>query len=175
MLALSACAGSTPTLTPDAATPRPTASPTPSAEPVDPLTTVTVLVARPDALELRDATGTVVATLGYLSAPSEAVAALTTVFGVAPVDQPVEGGNHLPPRTWHPDVGAGWEELVAIPELRQNPSGCSEPYLEYVEESRAAVGGPGTVKISVEFRPSEDSATIASVDAPVPVYENGCA
>ncbi|MGW9181918.1 hypothetical protein [Agromyces sp. NPDC055661] len=226
MLALAGCVGPTPipSPTPDAATPRPTATAAPAPEPVDPLTTVTELVARPDSLELRDAAGGVVLSLGYLSTPSDAVVALTTVFGAAPVDQAVEGGNHFPPRTLHqwdgfelwehhyvdrwegvgkelslerpaftvrytgstardvslstiggPDVGAGWDELIALPELRQNPSGCSGPYLEYVEESRAAVGGPGTVKISVEFRPSEDSATIAAIDAPVPVYENGCA
>jgi hypothetical protein len=70
------------------------------------------------------------------------------------------------------DVGGSWEELVAVADLQQDPSGCSGPYLEYVEESREAVGAPGTMKISVEFRPSEDSSIVESIAAPVRV--NGC-
>ena len=223
MLALAGCAGPTPlpTPTPDAATPRPTATAAPTADPVDPLTAVTELLARPESLELRDAAGVVVADLDYRSAPSDAVDALTTVFGLAPVDQMVDGGNHFPPRTLHqwdgfelweqryvdrwegvvtelslerpafavrftaatardvslstmgsPHVGGGWDELVALPDVQQDSSGCSGPYLEYVAVSREAVGAPGTMKISVEFRPSEDSSTIESIAAPVPV--SGC-
>ncbi|MFD4420413.1 alpha/beta fold hydrolase [Agromyces sp. NPDC058484] len=48
------------------------------------------------------------------------------------------------------------------------PRDAQDRYLEYVEKSREAVGAPGTVKILVEFRASEDSSTIASIEAPVP-------
>lgn len=226
-LALTGCfaASPTPSPTPDAASPRPTATAAPTAEPVDPLSTVTELVARPDSLELRDAAGVVVVNLDYRSAPSDAVAALTTVFGLAPVDEAFDGSNHFPPSTAHrwdgfelweqryvdrwegvvdelslvrpafmvrftapaardvslstadgPHVGGGWDELFAVPDLQQNPSGCSGPYVEYVEESRTMADGAAyAVKISVEFRPSEDSSTIGSIAAPIPVYENGCA
>ena len=105
VLALAGCAGPTPTpsATPDAATLRPTATAAPAAEPVDPLTTVTTLVARPEALELRDASGAVVASLDYTGSTDEAVATLSAVLGGAPAEEPYDGGNHFPPgmlRTW---------------------------------------------------------------------------
>ena len=75
----------TPTPTPDAAdssTPRPT--PTAQPEPIDPLTTVTEIVVRPEQLELHDAHGVVVATLSYDAESAAFVGALTTVLGAAP-------------------------------------------------------------------------------------------
>jgi len=227
-LALTGCVGgdvasmSSPQPTPSA---DPSVEPTPTAEPLDALTTVVALVARPEVLELRDADGVIVAALDYLSAPSDAVATLTTVFGGAPVDEDYDGSNHFPPSTAHRwdgfelweqryvdrwegvvdelslgrpafmvrftatsarDValntadgrhaGGGWDELLAVQDLRQNPSGCSGPYLDYVEDSRVTPdGAPYVVKVSVEFRPTEDTSTIESIAAPVPVYEDGCA
>jgi hypothetical protein len=115
VLALVGCVGPTPTPTPmptpDAASPRPTAMETPTAEPVDPLTTVTMLVARPERLELRDASGAVVASLDYTGSAEEAVATLTGVLGGAPAEEPYEGGNHFPPGVRHT-----WADVVEIDE-----------------------------------------------------------
>ncbi|HEU0183590.1 MAG TPA: hypothetical protein VFR16_15465, partial [Agromyces mariniharenae] len=103
MLALAGCVGTTPTSTstPDAATPRPTPAATPTAQPVDPLTTVTEIVARPESLELRDAAGVVVTSLDYLTPAGPAIETLTAVFGAAPESEDHQGNGHFPPNTAH--------------------------------------------------------------------------
>ena len=226
VLALSGCFGPTPTPTPtpDAASPRPTPTATPPAEPVDPLTTVTSIVARPEAVELRDATGAVVVALDYLSPPADAVATLTTVFGREPVDESYDGSSHFPPSTAHrwdgfelweqryvgrwegvvPELsldrpafmvlfnaasagelelstvdgrhaGESWDDLMAVQGLRLNPSDCSGPYLDYIEQDDVnADGEPYVGTVSVEFRRDQDSTSIASIAAPIGVSP-GCA
>lgn len=85
----------TPTVTPSTI---PTPEPEPVAE-VEPIDTVTTFVVRPEALELRDATGAVVFELDYLTDPAAAVETITDAFGSAPVDEMYSGGNHFPPST----------------------------------------------------------------------------
>ncbi|MEF3404295.1 hypothetical protein [Agromyces sp. CCNWLW203] len=80
------------------------ASKTPSATPtatVDPIDTVVALVARPEALELRDASGEVVVELDYLGDVDAAIAAIERVLDEAPVDEEFRGSNHFPPSTAH--------------------------------------------------------------------------
>lgn len=74
-----------PTRSPGAADPA-TVGPTPTAEPepIDPLTTVTEIVVRPEHLELVDAQGVVIATLSYDAEVSEFTGALSTVLGGSP-------------------------------------------------------------------------------------------
>lgn len=74
---------------------------------LDPLTRVASIVARPDAIELRDAGNAVIKTLSYMGQPAEAIATLTTVFGAPPVDEPYDGGNHRPDGIMHT-----WEGFV---------------------------------------------------------------
>jgi hypothetical protein len=227
-LALSGCFGpaSTPTPTSDAASPRPTPTTTPTAEPVDPLTTVTELVARPESLELRDASGALVASLDYLSPAGPAVEALTTVFGGAPADEDHQGNSHFPPSTahhwdgfalWEPryvdrwadfadepatlyrpgfrvvftqpqssgvslstaqriSVGDSWSDLQAMPDLQVNPSGCSGPYLDYIEREEAWSDGTVHVRrFGVDFTNEDDPDAVTRVGAPIPIYEDGCA
>lgn len=214
-----------PTQTPTStsAAPAPSVSETPPS--VDPLSAVTTVLARPEALELQDASGVVVESLGYLSESETALAVLTDVFGEAPVDTEYPGGSHDAPSTAHrwgafelwearyvdkweglgtpasfyrpsfrvrftgaesagitlatvDGVGAGsaWSELDSFPELQTNPSGCSGPYLDFVEFPETWPDGTEHVrKVAVEFQPSEDGASIGMVRAPVPVYEDGCA
>jgi hypothetical protein len=69
-------------------------------------------------------------------------------------------------------VGDGWSELLAAPTIMTNPSGCSGPYADYVEVD---AGAGALMKVSVDFRPTEDLAAIGVISAPVPVYEDGCA
>ncbi|WP_159601442.1 hypothetical protein [Agromyces humi] len=59
------------------------------------------LVARPEVLELRDATGALVFELDYLTDPAAAVATITDVLGSPPVDEMYNGGSHFPPSTTH--------------------------------------------------------------------------
>ena len=123
VLGLVGCVGPTPTPTPtprpDAASPHPIATETPTVEPVDPLTTVTRRVARPERLELRDASGAVVASLDYTGSAEEAVATLTSVLGGAPAEEPYEGGNHFPPGVRHTWAGAVEIDERFYPEERR--------------------------------------------------------
>ena len=95
VLALGGCVGTA------GAEPTPTAavsaSPSPTTAPSDPLQSVTTLVARPQALELRDDTGAVVVSLDYLGDAAEAIAALETVFGAAPESEDYPGNSHDTP------------------------------------------------------------------------------
>ncbi|GAA1802639.1 hypothetical protein [Agromyces neolithicus] len=214
-------AGSAPT-----ATAEPSSTPTPSAIPVDPLTTVTAIVARPESLELRDASDMVVAEFGYLDDVDQAIDSLTVVFGAGPSAEEHPGSSHFSPSTAHrwgafelwerryvdrwaefaeqertlyqpsfgvvltgPDsagvaltteqgvvAGASWAELVAMPGLQVNPSGCSGPYLDYI--TREETWPDGTVhekRFGVDFVANEDESSIARVRAPLPIHEDGCA
>ena len=110
-LALSGCLGATPTPTPDAAPATTAIEATPTAEPVDPLTTVTAAVARPEALELVDGSGAVVMSLDYLGDGDDAVATLSVVLGGAPIDEPYDSGNHHPSGVRHT-----WDDAIEIDE-----------------------------------------------------------
>ena len=75
---------------------------TPTPEPViDPIDTVVALVARPESLELRDASGLVVIELDYLGDPAAAVATIAQVLDETPVDEEYPGSNHHSPSTAH--------------------------------------------------------------------------
>lgn len=112
-----------PRMSTPAATPTPTQ---PVSEPVDPLTTVTTLVATPESLQLRDSSGTLVASIDYVSDAAAAVATLQAVFGTQPASQQFEGGYEVAPSTVHRWDGfelreqryvGGWEGLGSPPTL----------------------------------------------------------
>lgn len=227
LLALSGCVGGSPAPATDVVQ-TPTAAPTPTPAPieqVDPLTTVTTLVATPEALQLRDGSGAVVASLDYLSDAAPAIATLQTVFGTAPVSEEYQGSNHHAPSTAHRwggfelweqryverweglgtpaslfrpgfrveftaadsedvdlvtddghHVGDSWAELLAEPELRTNPTGCSGPYLDFMEVSVVWSDGTEHVnKVGVDFLPSDDESVVSAVRAPMAIHEDGCA
>ncbi|WP_353827470.1 hypothetical protein [Agromyces sp. SYSU T0242] len=71
----------------------------------------------------------------------------------------------------HP--GDPWDELLAAPGLRTNPSRCSGPYLDFIEVTRVdADGSDDVVPVVVDFWPTDDQALIASVGAPIPAWED---
>jgi hypothetical protein len=73
-------------------------------------------------------------------------------------------------------VGDPWSDLLDAPGVMTNPSECSGPYLEFVElHGENPDGTPSVLKISVEFRASDDESGVARIGAPVPVLEDGCA
>ncbi|MFB6611589.1 hypothetical protein ACFCVO_14780 [Agromyces sp. NPDC056379] len=80
----------------------PDSTPAPAPEPLD---AVTTLVARPLAIELQDANGSVVQSFDYLSDTAAAVATLTTVFGEPPTIEEDAGSNYELPSTVHRWVG----------------------------------------------------------------------
>jgi hypothetical protein len=102
MVILSSCVAPSPTPVPTSSTPVPStaADPTPTAE-ADPLSTVAALVMRPEVLQLAAADGAVVAELDYLSAPVDAITALSAVFESEPTDEEFPGSGHFPPSTAH--------------------------------------------------------------------------
>ncbi|MGH3704372.1 MAG: hypothetical protein ACRDT9_07060 [Agromyces sp.] len=200
-------------------TPAASATPTPTTAPSDPLESVTTIVARPQALELRDESGTVVASLDYLGDAAEAIATLETVFGAAPASEEYPGNSHYTPGiayqwggmelrqpeyTGHEaelprsyylpsfsvrftaptsgdteqttdegyQVGAVWTELVAEPALQTNPSGCSGPYLDFVEVPMTdADGNAYDQRVAVVFRPSDDESAVAWISAPLEIHD----
>ncbi|MFC9561093.1 hypothetical protein [Agromyces sp. NPDC056965] len=180
---------------------------------------MTTIVARPQALELRDESGAVVASLDYLGDAAEAIATLETVFGAAPESEEYPGNSHYTPGTayqWggmelrQPEytgemaglprsyylpsfsvrftaptsgdaelttdegyqVGTVWTDLVAEPALQTNPSGCSGPYLDFVEVPMSDSDGTAyDQRVAVVFRPSEDELTVASISAPLEIHD----
>lgn len=84
------------------AAPTPTSTPSPTSESVDPLTTVTTIVARGDAVELHDGSGAVVERFEYTDAPTEALEALAVVFDRDPAIEEREAVSfHTPPSVLH--------------------------------------------------------------------------
>ena len=223
-VSLTGCVGGSPAgPTPkSAATEAPSPEPDAAPIPADPLESVTSIVARPEALELRDDAGVVVQEFDYLGDPDAAVGALTEVLGADPVAEERPGDGHYPPSTAHRweglalweqrhegrwaevehsilrprfmveftgpsalgidlttvqgvHAGEPWADLLAEPGLATNPSGCSGPYLDFVEvDGVNADGTPFTVRVSVDFRPTADESVVARVGAPVPASD-GCA
>jgi hypothetical protein len=86
-----------------AAPPAPAPTPTPfgieTAPPVDPLTTVTEIVVRPEQLDLRDADGALVTALSYDAEVTEFIGTLETVLGAAPEQSRGDATFETPPYT----------------------------------------------------------------------------
>ncbi|GAA1059693.1 hypothetical protein [Agromyces bracchium] len=218
---LGACAATPPEATaPPSATADPAASTPPAgAGEVDGEATVTTIVARPEAVELRDAAGAVVEEYAYLDDPAEVVSAFTELVGTTPIAEDHEGSSHFPPNTsyrweglvlweqrhvdrWEPveysitnprflieftspsavgveltteqgiQAGDPWSDVLEEPGLVTNPTGCSGPYVDFVELTGVNVdGGAYSIPIVVDFRPTADEALVARVGAPVPSTE----
>lgn len=72
-------------------------------------------------------------------------------------------------------AGAAWTELEQLPELQTNPSGCSGPYVDFMDEPAVNADGEAYVsRTGVDFVESEDGLTVAAVRAPIAV-SGGCA
>lgn len=156
-LTLSGCTfGPTPvpTPSPEAAS---TPTPTPSAEPVDPLTTVTAIVVRPEYLELRDAADAVVSTLSYDADTQTFVDTLSTVFAAEPGQTESSGGMESPPSTeyWWGDGVRVWDdhEVDGWGPIDMNVS---------VLFTAPVVGDGVTVTTSTGFAPGGDAQTLAA-------------
>ncbi len=108
----------------------PSSTPTPVPEPLD---AVTTLVARPLAVELQDANGSVVQSLDYLSDTAAAVAMLTTVLGTPP--------------TVEEDPGSAYELASTV--RRWAGFELSEP--QYPDAASDAEAGPWYPNFRVAF------------------------
>lgn len=130
LLVLTGCAAPSTVVSPSPASPAAAASPTPTPTAMaDPLTTVTTLVMRPEALQLVDRSGEVVAELGYLSEASESLDALAEVFGSEPIDEEYRGGSHDAPSTAHRWAGFTLWEMRYVDNWADVESAGSNLYL----------------------------------------------
>ncbi|TYL52892.1 hypothetical protein [Agromyces mariniharenae] len=132
LLALTGCTlGATPTPSPTAGPS--TASPTPTVEPapIDPLTTVTEIVVRPEHLDLLDAQGAVVTTLSYDADAAAFLGALETVLGATPVPTEYMASMETPARTEYQ-----WDGLMV-----------ADDHEEVVSEN--GLGGYGQIEMNV--------------------------
>lgn len=150
------------------ATPAPIPMPTPrpfeieTAPPVDPLTTVTEIVVRPEHLDLHDADGTLVTRLSYDAEVGEFVGTLETVLGVAPERTAIDASGHTPPTTqylwdglevrddhedqWHPNVPTGF--LIDMNVM--------------VWATAPVIGDGVTIRTVGGFRPGDDREALAA-------------
>jgi hypothetical protein len=175
VLVLTGCAfGPTPTPTPapDAAgSPSPT--PTVAPEPIDPLTTVTEIVVRPEQLELHDAQGVVVATLSYDAEASEFIGALSTVLGAEPELSEATASMETPARTEYT-----WDGVLATDDheeaISANGLGGYGPIDMNVSVMFGAptVGDGVAVRTVNGYQPGGDAQALAA-ELGEPWYGNG--
>lgn len=163
-----------PTPTPDAAE-LPTESPIPTTqpEPIDPLTTVTEIVVRPEQLELYDAEGVVVATLSYDSEVSEFTGALSTVLGASPELGEFAASMETPVRTEYT-----WNGVLVMDDHEEavsaNGLGGYGPFDMNVSVMFTAptVGDGVAVRTVNGYQPGGDAQALAA-ELGEPWYGNG--
>jgi len=168
------CVSSPPatTPTPNAADPVET-TPSVEPEPVDPMTTATEIVVRPEQLEFMDAAGTVVATVSYDAEASEMISALTTVAGAAPAQADYPAGMETPARTEYTWPGIklsdDHEELVSENGL----GGYGSLYMNVsVTFTEPTVGNGVVVRTVNGFQAGGDAEALAA-ELGEPWYGNG--
>lgn len=118
-----------PTPTPDAASSTPSPTPTVEPVPIDPLTTVTEIVVRPEHLELHDSEGVVVATLSYDADTADIIGTLSIVLAAEPTQTQTGAGMEARPATQYL-----WDGLRV-----------------WDDDDNAELGGPTEMNVSVHF------------------------
>ena len=165
LLTLTGCTfGTTPTPSPTADA-RP-ASPTPTVEPepIDPLTTVTEIVVRPEHLDLLDAQGAVVTTLSYDAEAAAFLGALETVLGATPVPTEYGASIETPARTEYL-----WDGLMVTDDHEEVVS--ENGYGDYgqidlnvsVYFTAPTVGSGVIVRTVNGYQPGSDAQALAAV------------
>lgn len=164
-----------------APTPTPTPTPTPPsseytvepAPPIDPLTTVTEIVVRPEHLELRDAQGVEVETLSYDADASTFIGTLSTVLGAAPESSEHAASIETPARTEH-----RWNGVLVIDDLEDviSPNGYgaygSIDMNVSVMFSAPTVDAGVSVRTANGYQPGGDAQALAA-ELGEPWYGNG--
>ncbi|WP_104083999.1 hypothetical protein [Cryobacterium sp. Y11] len=137
--------------TPDVASPAAPASSTPtgSAPPADPLTTVTALLIGPENFELHDKSGTAVVTLSYDDPIDRVVDALTVALGADPVVAEDSGGDEYPPGVDYDWDGFGLRDHLP-------PDGKFPDYANFSVSVSAPVSGDVSVATTGGYRVGDD-------------------
>lgn len=139
-----------------------------TAEPVDPLTTVTAIVARSEAIELHDASGSIVDRFEYTDSPAEALTALTVVFGRAPEDTFREAASlHTPPRIEHAWEAFTLDERLYSDDIRekQEASGLTMP--DFLVFFTAAEAGGIDLATASGVAPGDDIEALRALGVPI--------
>ena len=169
-LTLSGCASERPpasTPSPEAVATPATPAATPIPEPVDPLTTVTEIVVRPEHLDLLDVSGVVVTTLSYDADTPTFVGTLTTVLGAEPARAETAGGMESRPATQY-----RWDGLLIWDDNDDAELGGPVEMNVSVTFSLASIGDGVTVRTVNGFQPGGDAQALA-IDLGEPWYGNG--
>lgn len=175
LLVLTGCAAPSPVVSPSPSAPAVAASPTPTPSAVaDPLTTVTTLVMRPEALRLIDEAGGVVADLGYLSDASAALDALAVVFGSEPIDEEYRGSSHDAPSTAHRWEGFTLWEMRYVDNWAGVESAGSNLYLPAFRVQFTAPDAFGVALTDLSGRQVGGSWADLTSDPAIQTNPSGC-
>lgn len=133
---------------PDVASPA-SSTPTGSATPADPLTTVTALSVGPENFDLHDASGSAVVTLSYGDPIDRVVDALTIALGAEPVVAEDGGGDEYPP-----GVDYDWDGFGLRDHLPSD--GTFPDYANFSVNVSAPVSGDVSVATSGGYQVGDD-------------------
>lgn len=172
-LALSGCTfGTAPAPTPSAEAVA-SSTPTPTPEPVDPLTTVSAIVVRPEHLDLLDAAGAVVATLSYDAESAEFIATLSTVLGAEPAVSEHGASMETPPRTEYDWDGVQVSDDHEDDVPAESGANYGEVDMNVSVHFKAPTVGDGVAVRTVNgFQPGGDAQALAA-ELGEPWYDNG--
>lgn len=127
-----------------------------TAAPVDPLTLVTTISVRPAQLELLDARGTVVATIGYEDDGTTAAATLGTVFGEpAHVEERLQVSGELSAREYL------WDGMTLVEYFAENSHRAGTRL--WVQFAQPTIGD-GVAVDADGFAPGDDIAEYAAAN-----------
>ncbi|WP_232498467.1 hypothetical protein [Agromyces humatus] len=172
-LALSGCTFSTapaPTPSPETVA---SSTPTPTPEPVDPLTTVSAIVVRPEHLDLLDAAGAVITTLSYDAEGAEFVSTLSTVLGAEPTLSEHGASLETPPRTHYDWDGVRVSDDHEVDVPTEGGAIYGEVDMNVSVLFRAPTVGDGVAVRTVNgFQPGGDAKALAA-ELGEPWYGNG--
>lgn len=148
-------------------------TPTATPEPVDPLTTVSAIVVRPEHLDLLDAAGVVVTTLSYDAESAEFIDTLSTVLGAEPSLSEHGASMETPPRTEY-----DWDGVRVTDDHEEDVTAANGATYGEVDMNvsvlfRTPTVGDGVAVRTVNgFQPGGDAQALA-VELGEPWYGNG--
>lgn len=167
-LVLTGCTvGPSPAPTPTPVADSPTPSPTPTVQPIDPLTTVTEIVVRPEELELHDSEGVVVATLSYDADAADIISTLSIVLAAEPTQTETGGGLEARPATQYL-----WEGIRVWDDDDTVELGGPKEMNVSMHFTAPTVGDGVAVRTVNGFQPGGDAQALAA-ELGEPWYGNG--
>jgi hypothetical protein len=140
----------------------PPATPPPSDEAAHPLTAVTTLVIRPDALELTGPSGDLLAEFSYDDPAAPVVEALTAVLGGPPTEVPFEGSLET-----HPGVEYRWNGFSVVDDERPANPADGQGHEFSVVATAPVLHGDVSVSTAPGFVVGQDLGSVLETDGTV--------